>query len=282
MEDETPWTSITVSWQEDNALCLQSRCCRSIRHPSIFLNLVSNFLCSAFLLCVTVSKVRLLLLIVFEYGMITVNLKCLIKCPQEGPYVILCLTCVLHDVLMRKRTAALHRIAPIVFVKVTVFTQQKFRQRQLLAHTHRTVCTCSRGLLLKVGDTRGQLRALLLSCLHSCLSLGLHPREELGAGENQWSCRHSGLCLHVQGCHLYAEKMLQSNKLVRCINSWQGFWAHREDWIHRLHVILCSMAWLRNTEPMRTGGIIENFLMTTFFLRLDWVDLIFLHLAHIG
>lgn len=97
MEDGTPWTSITVSWQEDNALCLQSRCCRSIRHPSIFLNLVSNFLCSAFLLCVTVSKVRLLLLIVFEYGMITVNLKCLIKCPQEGPYVILCLTRCLNE-----------------------------------------------------------------------------------------------------------------------------------------------------------------------------------------
>ena len=146
--------------------------------------------------------------IIFECVMITMNLKCLsfLRRDHSSFYV-------LRDVLMRKRPISLHYITSTVLVKVTSFTQQVLRQRQLLSQTYVRMLSVSS--LLNVGEVkhfwhkRSTQVTLPSHFLSSCLSLPIYC-----LGRSWEPARTSGhvammvLYLYAQGCQLYEGNML--------------------------------------------------------------------------
>ena len=132
---------------------------------------------------------------------------------------------VLYDELMRKMSTYLRHITSIVFVKVTSFTKQMLRQRQLLAQTHmRMVSVCSQGPAAASGERAnfqqiGQFRwlcpctFLIAACLWDC-----------GPGRSWEQARANGhgdimvLYLHVQGYLLYERNMFLGGQRMLCLD----------------------------------------------------------------
>lgn len=63
----------------------------------------------------------------------------------------------------------------------------------------------------------GQFSGFALA-LYSCQSLGLWPREELGAGKRQWTWRHNDLYLHVRGCQLREGNRAPGGQRMLCLD----------------------------------------------------------------
>ena len=81
---------------------------------------------------------------------------------------------------------------------------------------------CSQGPAAGSGESErfpqiGQFGGFALT-LYSCRSLGLWPREELGAGEHQWTCRHNDSYLHVQGCQLCEGNRALGGQRMFCLD----------------------------------------------------------------
>ena len=143
---------------------------------------------------------------------------------------------------MRKRPTSLHYITSTVLVKVTSFTKQVFRQRQLLSQTYVRMCSVSS--LLNVGEVkhfwhkRSTQVTLPLQSFYLPVSACLLSREELGAGENQWPCGHDGsvsVCSGVSA--IWGDYVVgqQKNALLRCVAQVvKNLPAVQETWIQSL------------------------------------------------
>lgn len=116
-------------------------------------------------------------------------------------------------------------------------------------------------------NTIGQLRWLCPCTFFTAACLRLLPREELGAGKNQWTCSHNDSVPVCSGMPaIWRDDVVgqQRNALFRWVNSWKGLWPQREDLCNSVQYHTSQ----RNAEPIWTVGIMEYFQMTTLFYGL--------------